>query len=92
MAKLSKRNIGIRCPTKDSIQKFIVTCRFIYWIKYFSDFLQLGQEFIIFRMGADPEPHDSVIHLEAQGPPADSDADGIRRDAPADEFELQTGM
>ena len=43
-------------------------------------------------MGADPEPHDGILNLQAKGPPPDAYADGIRRLTLANELELQTRM
>jgi hypothetical protein len=53
---------------------------------------KLLEDLVIFRMGADPEPHHSILLANPQGAPANTDAHGIGLVLPADFLELKTGV
>ncbi|MGB6065252.1 MAG: hypothetical protein WBG50_10610, partial [Desulfomonilaceae bacterium] len=54
--------------------------------------LQLAQEQLILCMRTDPEPHYSIINLQAQSSPTNTDTDGVNGRAFTDQLELHAGM
>jgi hypothetical protein len=54
--------------------------------------LQVLEQFVIFRMGPNPEPDNCVTLHQSKRPPTDRHAYGITLRFPSNQFEVDAGM